>query len=396
MSDTVEETSLGAVLQPPANVRRARWLLTGFFAGQGVIMATWATRMPAVKEAAHLTPGALSVALVAASAGMIAMLPLSGRLAERPQGTGRLLVGAALALGTALILLGHICSLPALVATAALYGAGQGLLLVPLNAAGVAIQTQMVKPIMSTLHASYSIGALCAAAVATATATVPHSIVFTVVGTTVIAAALLSAPLSLSLTASKAPSTAAQGQVRARWVVWLLGGMIAAGLIAEGTALDWSAVHVRSLGASATAAAASYWLYSAGMAAGRLMGDTLTAKLGPQTLLRTGAIVAAVGLGAGLAATNTPAATPAALIGWALLGLGLAPVIPLLYTAAGSYGPRAVASISTIGNLGLLGGPVAIGAIATATATSLPVALSVPVILAAALAAASRAGAPAP
>lgn len=394
MSDTVEETSLGAVLQPPASVRRARWLLTGFFACQGVIMATWATRLPAVKEAAHLTPGALSVALVAASAGMIAMLPLSGCLAERPQGTGRLLVGAVLALGTALILLGHVRSLSALVATAALYGAGQGLLLVPMNAAGLAVQTQMVKPIMSTFHASYSLGALGAAAVATATATVPHAIVFTVVGTTVIAAALLTAPLTLSLTASKAPSTAAQGRVRARRVVWLLGGMIASGLIAEGTALDWSAVHLRSLGASDTAAATAYWLYSAGMAAGRLMSDTLTTKLGPQTLLRTGAIVAAVGLGAGLAATNTPAATPAALIGWALLGLGLAPVIPLLYTAAGSYGPRAVASISTIGNLGLLGGPVAIGAIATAT--SLPVALTVPVILTAALAAACQAGAPAP
>ncbi|MFI6688030.1 hypothetical protein [Streptomyces sp. NPDC050485] len=54
MSDTADETSLGAALQPSADVRRARWLLTGHFAGQGVVMATWATRLPAVKEAAGL------------------------------------------------------------------------------------------------------------------------------------------------------------------------------------------------------------------------------------------------------------------------------------------------------------------------------------------------------
>lgn len=389
MSETVDEAELGEEIEPSAAVRRSRWLLTGHFAGQGVIMATWATRLPAVKETVEISPGRLSIALLAASLGMIVMLNVSGRIAERPRGTPRLLVGAVLILGAALVLLGQVRSFGALVAVAVVFGCGQGLLLVPLNAAGVECQRRFGKPVMASLHASYSIGAVAAAGAATVTARFSHTIVFTVVGGTVIIAALVTAPTTLSLAEADAPTSVPDSTARRRGMVWLLGVMVAAGLIAEGTALDWSAVHVRSLGVSATTAAAAYFAYGTGMAVGRLMGDALTVRLGPQRLLRTGAMVAAVGLGAGLAATSTPVDAPAALIGWAVLGVGLSPIVPLLYTAAGSYGPRAVASVSTIGNVGLLAGPAAVGGIATAT--SLPLALTVPVVLTAALALASRA-----
>lgn len=97
MSATVDETSAGGVVVPSSGARRARRLLTGYFAGQGVMMATWATRLPAVNKA-------------------ISMLLASGRLAERPRGTGLLLVGVVLVLGTALVVLGQVRSFGALVA----------------------------------------------------------------------------------------------------------------------------------------------------------------------------------------------------------------------------------------------------------------------------------------
>ncbi|WP_327359528.1 MFS transporter [Streptomyces sp. NBC_01304] len=388
MSDTADLTSLDAGLQPSADVRRARWLLTGYFAAQGVVMATWATRLPAVKEAADLSPGALSLGLLAAALGMVSTLLISGRIAEHHRGTPRLLVGSACVLGMALIALGQCRSLVSLIAAAGLFGAAQGLLLVPMNASGVACQTGYGRPIMSTLHGSYSVGAFSGAGISTATAGhLSHSLAFSAVGATVVVAALLAAPITLKLPDPQ-PAPDAPEAPTVRGKVWLLGAMIAAGLIAEGTALDWSAVHVRSLGAGATTAAGAYWLYGAGMATGRLMGDVLTVRFGSTKLLRTGATVAAVGLGVGLAATSTPAAAPIALIGWALLGLGVSPIVPLLYSAAGSYGPRAVASVGTIGNVGLLGGPVAIGAIASTT--TLPLALTVPVLLAAAIAVGAR------
>ncbi|MFE4869524.1 MFS transporter [Streptomyces sp. NPDC056682] len=309
---------------------------------------------------------------------------------------GRLLLGAALVLGTALVLVGQVRSFGPMVAVAALFGVGEGLLLVPLNAAGAALsrkyERECGRPVMASLHASYSLGAVGTAGIATATAAVSHVIVFAVVGGAVTTAALVAAPLTLSLVSPDAPSTTAGGAVRRVPVVWLLGAMVSAGLIAEGTAVDWSAVHVRSLGTSASTAACAYFLYGGGMAVGRLVGDRLTQRVGSVVLLRTGALVAAAGLGTGLCITGTGIEPLAALFGWALLGLGLSPVVPLLYSAAGNFGPRAVASVGTIGNIGLLAGPAAIGTIATAA--SLPLALTVPVALAAALALGSKVVAP--
>ncbi|MFI6688028.1 MFS transporter [Streptomyces sp. NPDC050485] len=396
LSDTVEDAPLAGPAQLSAEVRRSRWLLTGYFVIQGVAMATWATRLPAVQEAAGLTPGALSLALLAASTAMISMLLVSGRLAERPHGTGRLLLGAALALGTALVLVGQVRSFGPMVAVAALFGTGQGMLLVPLNTAGAALsrecERQCGRPIMASLHAAYSVSAVCTAGAATVTAQLSHTMVFSVVGCVVVMAALLTASVTLSLAEPDAAAAADGPLVRHR-SVWLLGVMVAFGLIAEGTALDWAAVHVRSLGASVTTAACAYFLYGSGMATGRLLSDRLTQRHGPVVLLRTGALMAAAGLGAGLSVTGTGVAPAAALIGWALLGLGLSPVVPLLYSAAGSCGPRAVAAVSTIGNVGLLAGPAAIGGIATVA--SLPLALTVPVALAATLALGAKVVAPA-
>ncbi|MET7343439.1 MFS transporter [Streptomyces sp. NPDC087866] len=379
----------GRTAPPSAGQRRTRWLLSGYFAGQGVIMATWATRLPAVKEAVGLTPGALSLALLAASAGMISMLPVGGRVAERARGTGRLMLGAAVVLGATLIVLGQVRSFGSLVVAATVFGAGQGLLNVPLNVASVACQTAYGRPIMSTLHACYSLGAVTTAGIATATASLSHALVYTVVGVAVVTAALAAAPLILSLTVADGPAPGAEPAAHHRRTVWIIGLMVTGGLIAEGTALDWSAVYVRSLGSSPTTAAAAYFLYGGGMAAGRLLGDTLTARIGPAALLRTGTLLAATGLGAGIAAGSGPVAVPAALAGWGLLGLGLAPVLPLLFSSAGTHGPRALASVSTIGNVGMLGGPAVVGALATAT--SLPLALTLPVLLAATLAACSGA-----
>ncbi|WP_186357012.1 hypothetical protein [Streptomyces sp. SLBN-118] len=148
--------------------------------------------------------------------------------------------------------------------------------------------------------------------------------------------------------------------------------------------MDWSAVHVHTVGGSAWVAALAYAVYSAAMTAGRLAGDRLTARYGSAALVRAGAALAATGLGAGLAVGTVPAARA----GWAALGLGLSTVIPALYTAAGRGGPRTVAAVASTGNLGMLCGPVVIGALASLS--SLPVALALPVLLAAVVAAASR------
>jgi MFS family permease len=123
------------------------------------------------------------------------------------------------------------------------------------------------------------------------------------------------------------------------------------------------------------------------MAACRLTGDRLSNRLGPVLLVRVGGLVAALGLGMGLAFSQSAPL----LVGWALFGLGLAAVVPQVFSAAAAVDParsgRNVALASGIGYLGMIAGPALIGALAQLT--SLTIALALPAVLALGVAAAA-------
>jgi len=370
--------------------RAARRLLTGFFAGLGVVMAVWGARMPAVQAAAHLGPGQLAVVLLAAAAGMVAGLQIGGRLAQR-HGPARLLTGPAVVFGLSLAALGQCRTLMSLSAVAVAFGLSHGLLDVGVNAAAVQCQHGYGRSIISGLHAAYSLGALTGAGLAAVTTWVSHQAVFAAVGAGLALTAAAAGPKTQHIQAlAQSPSSAerASNSPRStglgRSTMWLLGSLAAACLLAEGAATDWAAVHLRHLGASESAAASAYALYSAAMAAGRLLGDRLTARYGAITVVRAGALLASAGLGASLITDSAPAA----LAGWMALGLGLSTAVPSLITAAGRGGPRAVGTVAATGYTGLLAGPAAIGALASIL--TLPTALVLPVALAAVVAATAR------
>jgi len=372
---------------PPVAARR---LLTGYYAGLGLVMAVWGSRMPAVQEAAQLSPGRLAVVLLSAATGMVAGLQAGGRLVHR-YGAARLLAAPAIGLGWSLAALGWSSTLSSLVAAALLFGAMHGVFDVASNTAAVRCQTAYQRPIMSGLHAAYSIGGLTGAVVAALTAHAPHDAVFTGAGTLAVLGALVAIPLTPAVArldrgaavgAAAAAGPAAISGQRSR--IWLLGAVAAGCLLGEGAAADWAAVHLYGMDSPAGVGATAYALYSAAMAVGRLAGDRLTARYDAAVLVRGGATLAAVGLGAGLVVGTVPAA----LLGWAALGLGLSIVVPSVFTAAGDGGPRAVATVAAVGYLGMLAGPAAIGALASVS--SLPIALALPVLLAGAVACASH------
>ncbi|MGV9611971.1 MFS transporter [Nocardia xishanensis] len=368
----------------PDAVVRSRGLLTGYFAGLGVVMAVWGTRIPAVQASAGLDTAGLAAVLLAAAVGMVAGLQIGGRLAE-PARLSQLLTGGAFGLAVSLALVGACRNPLALAAAALLFGAAHGVLDVAANAAAVRCQEAYGRPIMSGLHAAYSLGALGGAVLAAVTAHDSHTYIFGVTATVMIVATAAVAPITRCVgepTADLGPVEALTpslpGFSRSR--VWLLGLLAAACLLGEGAAADWSAVHLGGLHASPAAAAAAYAGYSAAMAGGRLVGDRLIARFGVPRVVRTGAILASAGLIAGLSVADVPFA----LAGWAVFGLGLSVTIPSLFSAAGAGGPRAVATVAVTGYLGLLAGPALIGALASAT--TLPTALILPALLAAGVA----------
>ncbi|WP_019061435.1 MFS transporter [Streptomyces prunicolor] len=365
-----------------------RRLLTGIFAALGIVMAVWGARMPAVQAAAHLTSGELAVVLLGAAAGLVAGLQVAGRLAER-HGPSRLLVSPMVLFGVALVVLGQCRTLPSLALGAAVMGVAHGLLDVGANTCAVHVERAYRRKIMQSLHAAYSVGALCGAALAATTTWMPYDVLFTAVGAVTVLGALGAVPAVRAAQhlddATGQPSTEDEASPSSsRVTVWVLGALAAGCLLGEGAAVDWSAVHLHSLHSSEATAATAYALYSAAMATGRIFGDRLTTRFGAPAVVRTGAALAAAGLGAGLAVGTVPAA----LLGWTALGLGLSTAVPSLISAAGRGGPRAVAAVASTGYLGLLTGPAAIGALASLT--SVPTALALPVLLAAAVALAAH------
>ena len=375
---------------------RLRWsraAISAYFFILGVAFATWSARLPAIKQSLHLSDGRLGLALFAVPAGSVLTLALSGRIADR-FGAVRVLRVAGVLDPAALVLVGLAGNLAGLMVTLALFGAVAGLLDVSMNACGARLELGYGRPIMSSLHASYSIAGLGGAAIGGVSAWLGASplITFAVAAAALTVLGLLAAPhvfipaVTPPVERPGDPPRRSPRQIAT--VIWVLGLLALCGQVGEGSAGDWSAVYLHvDLGTSAGAAAVALGAFSVTMAAGRVAGDRLAARFGSVRLVRASGLVAGLGLAGGLLA-GTPVA---AIAGFALLGLGLAGIFPQIVTAAARLDPeqagRNIGRIAAVSYSGLLSGPVAIGAIASGV--GLRDALLVPAALALLVAAAA-------
>jgi len=358
-------------------LRWSRCAIGGYFFILGTAFAVWGARLPAIKESLHLSDGQLGLALFAMPAGSVLTLPVSGRIADR-FGLDRVLRLAGVLNPAALVLLGLAPDLGALMAALAVYGALFGLLDVSMNACAARLELGYGRPIMSSLHAGYSIAGLAGAGIGGITAWLGTSplTAFAVTAAALIVLGLLAGPRVL-LSASpggRPPGTPRDKSVRNHHqVIWILGLLALCGQVGEGSAGDWSAVYLHAnLGTTPAVAAVALGAFSVTMAAGRLAGDRLAARFGPVRLVRASGLVAGLGLAGGLLAGSVAGLRPvwpaAAIAGFALLGAGLAAIFPQIVTVAARLDPaqagRNIGRIAAVAYSGLLSGPVAIGAIA--------------------------------
>ena len=340
-------------------MREARVALTFVFLADGVMVGSWASRIPAVKDGLGLTTSQLGVALFAMSLGALVSMPLAGWLDERV-GSARIALVALLGGGSSLWLAGVAGSLGALVGALALFGAGFGAVNVAGNAQGIALERAYGRSILSSFHAAFSAGGLIGAAaggLAAARGVEPP-------------AHFAAVAVTLALVAFGAGRLLPRADVgcetfalvRPPRALLLLGCAAFFTLLAEGAAADWSAVYLRgSLGSTAAFAALGYTAFSLAMVASRLAGDRLDETIGPAALAGGGGVVSAVGLAVALAIGTTPAA----LVGFAAMGAGLGVMVPVIFRTAGTTPGVTpgigIAAVSTIGFLGFLAGPPAIG-----------------------------------
>lgn len=346
--------------EPRPGVRLA---IATVFLAHGLVYASWVPRIPQLQAALQLDAAGVGVALLGAPVGAVAAMMTAGALI--PRWGARAVIAAAMAVyGLAGAGLGLVGSLPQLFLVLALWGAGQGGLDVAMNTQAVAIQHHLGHPIMSRLHAGWSVGALAGTllGIGAQAAGIPLGVQLLGLGLACLAAVL--AVLG-RLPGVGAPTGRMRRIARPSWRLLLLGAIAFLGLLAEGSADNWSAIYLRhTASAGASVAGLGYAAFAALMFLGRVVGDRATRRFGRAALVRFMAALAALGLAAACL-FHQPSVV---IAGFGLMGLGLSATVPAAFTAAGTLpgtppGPG-VAAVSSFGWAGFLVGPPLIGLIA--------------------------------
>ncbi len=357
---------MSSVVASPESTRTLAKAATAIrvqFFVSGALFATWGVHVPTIKTQYALGEQALAVAMLASGVGALMALTQAGRVVGRhgPRGVA-LVSGIVWSLCLALLL--AFDGYPALLLVMWLFGVSTSLFDVSINAEASEIERLAGRPLMSGFHGMFSLGGMAGAALGSAlhAAAVPAQ--QHVVGIALAAVAAIGIAWTAMLRMQSTPDTGPKLSVP-HGALALIGLLAALGLIAEGAMYDWSVLYMeQDLHSRASVAALAYASFSAAMAAARFAGDAVRARLSSVALLRISGALGAAGMAMALLVGHPVVA----LIGFALVGLGFANVVPVLFSAAarvpGVTAAQGIAAVSSLGYLGFMAGPPLIGFIA--------------------------------
>jgi hypothetical protein len=361
MNDSAIATSRSARALPSA--RASQLAAASLFGALGFNYGTWTSRLPALKEGLGLSTQQVSVLLLAAALGSVFSFPVTATLLQRLGSRGAsLLSGAVLPL--MLLGLAFAPGFGFACAVMVVHGVVASTMDVAMNAQGVEVEQAHARPVMSRLHAVFSLGtmagALFASGVTMLTTAVPWH--FGAAALLVWAAVLL--PRGALVPDARPLSAGSRSFALPRGAAFWLGGMAFLGMIVEGGMVDWSTLYLKeSAGASQQVAPLGIACLQGTMLVTRWFGDRARTRFGARAILFHGSLLAGVSLAAALVLGGV---VPG-LLGYALVGVGIAIVSPCVYAAGARQGAVALASTMTLGSVGFLVGPPLIGSIAQAS-----------------------------
>ena len=335
---------------------RLLFLLAGFSA------AAWASLVPVAKAATGVNEGQLGLVLLCLGIGSLLAMPVSGVVSTR-HGCRKVLMVCGVALCACLPLLASVQNVFTLAAALFFFGAMIGTFDCVMNIQAVIVERDSKRPLMSGFHGFYSLGGLLGATTASSIMDLGVSPFATVSGIA-LAGVLLLVVIRRHILPYGNP---AEGPAFAlpRGEVLVLGMLCLTVFLVEGSMMDWSAVLLtENHGMPVAQAGYGFAAFSLTMTFGRLTGDRIVARVGRRSVVTVGGLLAMGGI---LLATLVPL-WQAALLGYAMVGLGCSNIVPVLFTAVGRQTsmPQSVAvpAMSTLGYAGVLAGPAAIGFIA--------------------------------
>ncbi|MFV0358172.1 MFS transporter [Tropicimonas sp.] len=345
---------------------RTPWrAVAAIFALNGVLLGTWASRIPAIMQANDIGEGTFGLLLLVMGAGALISFPFSGRLSDT-LGAYRVTRAIAFAYLPALPLLALAPSTGWLAVALFLFGITHGSMDVTMNSWATEVEKGMGRSVMSSFHAMWSLGgglgaATGAGAVALGLSVTLHFVLASLIFGTIFL--WMSRIDWVSQTRAHDPGAPVFALPRGALV--LLGVMALASGAGEGSVVDWSAVFLTTeLHVDEASAALGFTVFSIVMVAMRMVVDRLITIFGPVTVARVSGVSAALGL----TLIVSSSALGTALAGFALMGIGYAAVWPMAFTRA-ACDPvvppgQAIASVATLGYGAMLIAPPVIGFIA--------------------------------
>lgn len=358
-----------AALVAPAAARRARIAASVIFAIHGAVAGTFATRIPWIADHVGAEAGGLGLALLFVSVGAIVVMPFTARLVHHLP--ARVSVPALMVPWcVAVIPAALVPNVPLLCAALFVFGATSGAADLAMNAQGVAVEQAYGRSIMSGLHGMWSVGGLAGSGVGVLAAHADLSAPthFLLAGVALAVAAVAVSPWLMNATPAADEEVPVFALPPRPVVLIALVGFAA--IFGEAASTDWAAVYLTDIAhAGPAVAAAAYSGFAMTMALTRLAGDRLVNRFGAVRTVRLGGAAATAGAVL-VAVSRSPIP---AIAGFALIGIGVAVVVPLAFAAAGNAGPRPaqqIAGVATIVYGAGMAAPASIGGIAHVTSLS--------------------------
>jgi predicted MFS family arabinose efflux permease len=340
------------------------------FVSSGFGFASWASRIPAIRDELQASPSTLGLILLGGGVGAVIAVPLAGLIVSR-LGAARAVatMSIVLAVGLAVLAIGTQVGIPLTIAGIALVGFGNGVWNVAMNVEGAAVEQRLRRAIMPKFHAGFSVGTVGGAAVGALMVALGVPVVFHLLAVAVAFGTVV--PLVsrrfLPRFAESASQDAAAARPRHPLRAWteprtlLIGLFVLCLAFTEGTGNDWLAIAmIDGHGAPAAVGPLTLAIFLASMTAGRWFGPALIDRYGRVRVLRTCALVALVGL----VLLVYSQLLPLAVFGAILLGLGASLGFPVGLSAAADDPAQAAARVSVVAAIGysaFLVGPPLIG-----------------------------------
>ena len=361
------------------DLARKRVAVAAYYFVPGVVFASWASRIPDVKQMLHLSNGQLGTVLFAIPIGQLLMMAFSGVLVSK-FGSRKMILLAEVIYAIVLFCIGCSSTVFQLILSLVAFGMMSNLMNIATNTQACLVEKMYGRNIMSSFHGLWSLGGFSGGIIGAffANTLLPISVHFGCI----LAMSILVIAIGYRFLVDDQTAQAEEEEVpkfsfrSIDPTLFLLGLMGFGGMFCEGTVYDWSSVYFSSVVKPDEAfVRAGYVAGMGAMTLGRFLADGFVTKYGPSKVLKTCGALIVTGLW--LAAALPYLAT--ATLGFLLVGFGISSSVPICYSIAGKLGTMkasiALTIVSSISFFGFLVGPPVIGWLSETT--NLRIAISI-------------------